>query len=495
MQLKRLIKVKKKIVPKKLIFTPLVLSIMISAGMQSTLADSVLPIIETQALAESDHCYTIQKTNSATKLNLSLKDTPQSISVFTQQQIKDQNLKSAQDILSQTAGVTVEQYGQLGAGYTDYYSRGFEISNVQRDGIPTNAASFGGSDMVGLEDSALYERLEITRGSTGLTSGSGNPSASINYVRKRPTKELMGFVNVQGGSWDNLRSQFDVSGALNQDQSMRGRAVAVYEQGGNQQDRFHRQNAVVYGAFDVDLSDQTTLTSAITLQQVKIDDGTAHGFPFVSNDDPKQPTRFDRDDNAAANWTYSDTEKLNVILGLEHQFNDQWKGVANYAYTDARNDRVYGVAGSGGVVYDSVLTRPNFTLQPNQMVVTSGRLQNSPEVHALDLYASGDFNAFGRQHSASFGVNGYRIESDDPKFNRYYTTVNIQAWNGQVARPDMPVTGRTIVDEKQIGAFASVKLQLLDPLKLILGVESVRGSEMFLEVIRNKIIFLHPMWA
>lgn len=426
-----------------------------------------LPTIEIKAAQEDT--YTVKESKAATKLDLSLKETPQSVTVITQQQIKDQNLTSTSEILAQTPGITSIQYGQEGAGYSTYYSRGFAITNVQRDGIPTTTASFGGSDMFGLEDSAIYDRIEITKGSTGLTSGSGNPSASINYVRKRPSKDLTGSIHVQGGSWDNYRSQIDVGGALNDEGSIRGRTVAVYEQGGNQQDRYHRQNAVFYGALDFDLSKNTVLTTALTAQQVKLNNATAHGFPFITHDGQKQVT-FDRKDNAAANFTYSDTEKLNVFVGLEHQFNDNWSGVANYAFTKASNQREYGVAGSGGITYD-VPYRVNagLTLQPGEMVVTSGRFESTPTVHSVDVYTSGKFNAFGQEHSVSFGLNDYHIESDDPSFGRYYTATAIEGWNGNSPRPDMQQTGRTIVDEQQLGAFAAAKLQLLDPLKLIIG--------------------------
>lgn len=431
-----------------------------------------LSTIVIQATQKEENTYTKKSSKAATKLDLSLKETPQSITVFTSQQIEDQNLTSTSAILAQTPGVTSIQYGQEGAGYSNYYSRGFVINTVQRDGLPTSTASFGGSDMLGLEDSAIYDRIEITKGSTGLTSGSGNPSASINYVRKRPTTDLTGAINVQAGSWDNYRSQIDVAGALTEDASIRARTVAVYEQGGNQQDRYQRQNAVIYGAIDVDLNDKTVLTSALTAQQVKIDDATAHGFPFITHDGQEQVT-FDRKDNAAADFTFSDTEKLNVFLGLEHQFNDNWQGVANYAFTKAENEREYGVAGSGGIVYDTPCAKGTlgctYALQPGDMVVTSGRFESTPEVHSLDIYASGKFNAFNQEHSVSFGINGYSIKSDDPSFGRYFSAVPIQGWNGNVARPNIQATGRTSVDEQQLGAFGVAKLQLLDPLKLIVG--------------------------
>lgn len=427
-----------------------------------------LPTITVKA-NESSSTYTEKSSRAATKLNLDLKDTPQSVTVFTQQQIQDQNLLSTHDVLNQTPGVSVIQYGQQGAGYTTYSARGFKINNVQRDGIPSSVESFGGNDMLGLEDSALYERIEVIRGSTGLTTGSGNPSASINYVRKRPTAEIKGAVNIQAGSWNNYRSQFDVSGALNQDESIRGRFIAAYAEGESNQDRFEKQNAVVYGALDFDLSEKTTLTGALTLQQVKIDDATAHGFPFVSSDKTPQVVHFDRDDNPAADWTYSDTEKLNLFLGLEHQFNPNWKGVMNYAYTHAENDRVYGVAGSGALVYQDEIKNNNYQLKAGEMVVTGGRFVNTPDVHAVDLYLSGQFDAWGQQHDISFGVNGYRVKSDDPKFTRVFTPTKIEAWNGHVVKPEIKENGRNIIDEYQLGAFATAKLQLLDPLKLIIG--------------------------
>ncbi|TCM67555.1 outer membrane receptor for ferric coprogen and ferric-rhodotorulic acid [Acinetobacter calcoaceticus] len=427
-----------------------------------------LPTIIVQADAESEPSYGVKKSTASTKLDLELKHTPQSLTVFTEKQIQDQNLLSTHDVMAQTSGISTSQYGQVGAGYITYYARGFAIKNIQRDGIPSSAESFGGGDMLGLEDSALYERIEVIRGSTGLTNGSGNPSASINYVRKRPTDELKASANVQVGTWDNYRSQIDVSGPLNQDGSVRGRAIAAYAEGGSQQERFKSQNALIYGALDIDLSENTLLTTALTAQQVKLDDATVHGIPYVSNDTPAQAVHFGRKSNAAADWTYSDTEKFNLFLGLEHQFNQDWKGVANYAYTHAQNDRVYGVVASGGITYDTPYNG-RIKLEPGEMALTSGRMQKSPDVHSLDLYLTGDFQAFGQQHSISLGTNGYQVKSDDPKYKRYMTTTQIAGWNGAVERPDFQQQGRSILDEKQYGAFAAVNLQLLDPLKLILG--------------------------
>ncbi|MBD4800419.1 TonB-dependent receptor plug domain-containing protein, partial [Xanthomonas citri pv. citri] len=64
-----------------------------------------------------------------------------------------------------------------------YYSRGFQIDNYMVDGIPTYFESRWNLGDA-LSDMALFERVEVVRGATGLMTGTGNPSAAINMVRK-----------------------------------------------------------------------------------------------------------------------------------------------------------------------------------------------------------------------------------------------------------------------------------------------------------------------
>lgn len=48
-------------------------------------------------------------------MDLALKDTPQSVSVITKEQIDDQNLTTIEDVLNQTPGVYVQRFGAQGA--------------------------------------------------------------------------------------------------------------------------------------------------------------------------------------------------------------------------------------------------------------------------------------------------------------------------------------------------------------------------------------------
>ncbi|WP_418179682.1 TonB-dependent siderophore receptor [Aliarcobacter lanthieri] len=416
-----------------------------------------------EAQTNPKNSYTIKETSSSTKLDLSLKETPQSISVITQQQIEDQNLQDINDVLLQTPGVSVTQMGQKTSGFNNYYARGMQITNVQRDGVPTSIKSFGTPESMGLENSALYERVEVTRGSTGLTNGSGNPSASINYVRKKPTKDFQGNAKISYGSWDNYRGTIDISGGLNSNDSIRGKLVASYADGDNQQDRYHSKNSLVYGALDFDLSDNTLLTTSLSHQKVKADNVAVHHFnPLDKNGNPQNI--FGRHDNPAADWTYTDTEKTNFSLGLEHYFNDDWKAVANYSFSKSKTDRLVG------------LSRTVVNTNTGNIEGMALRAENSPEVHSIDLYTTGNIKAFNREHKLSFGINGYSLKSDDPSFTVKFPstgnaniTVPYQGWNGKVEKPIITENGRNKVDEKEIGAFAALNIELSDPLHFIIG--------------------------
>ncbi|QKF60012.1 TonB-dependent siderophore receptor [Aliarcobacter lanthieri] len=421
-----------------------------------------------EAQTNPKNSYTIKETSSSTKLDLSLKETPQSISVITQQQIEDQNLQDINDILLQTPGVSVTQMGQKTSGFAWYYARGMRISNIQLDGVPTTSRASGMAELMGLESSALYERVEVTRGSTGLTNGSGNPSASINYVRKKPTKDFQGNAKISYGSWDTYKGQLDISGGLNEDKSIRGKLVASYADGDNQQDRYHSKNSLVYGALDFDLSDNTLLTTSIAYQKVKANDVSVHHFRQEFKDTSKTLKQdqniFGRKDNPAADWAYMDSEKTNFSLGLEHYFNNDWKAVANYSYSKTDVERLIGLS--------RTVLNPT-TGKIEGMAMAS---KNTPDVNSIDLYASGNIKAFNREHKLSFGINGYSLKSDDPSLTVNFPstgnaniTVPYQGWNGKVEKPIVKENGRNKVDEKEIGAFAALNIELSDPLHFIIG--------------------------
>jgi outer membrane receptor for ferric coprogen and ferric-rhodotorulic acid len=98
-------------------------------------------------------------------------------------------------------GINVEK---VETDRTYFNSRGFDITNFQVDGIGLPliwGIQFG--DL----DTALFDRVEAVRGANAIMTGTAIPSATINYVRKRPTDTLQASASAQYGSWDQKRSR------------------------------------------------------------------------------------------------------------------------------------------------------------------------------------------------------------------------------------------------------------------------------------------------
>src|SRR5690349_10874790 len=74
--------------------------------------------------------YKVDDTSTATKLPLSLRETPQSVTVITQQQIEDFSLNTIADVLAQTPGITISS---TDSNRTNFFARGFAIRNFQID--------------------------------------------------------------------------------------------------------------------------------------------------------------------------------------------------------------------------------------------------------------------------------------------------------------------------------------------------------------------------
>lgn len=170
-------------------------------------------------VSEGTGSYTVPVSNTATKMNLSIRETPQSISVITRQQIEDQQLNSMTDVLHQTPGITMSQDG--GERF-NIYSRGSAMDTYQLDGVTTTQVNQSRTMPSTLLDMALYDRVEVVRGATGLMTGAGSPSGTVNLIRKRPTHEFQAYAQVGAGSWDLYRAEADISGPLSSNGTLRG---------------------------------------------------------------------------------------------------------------------------------------------------------------------------------------------------------------------------------------------------------------------------------
>ena len=360
---------------------------------------------------QSGDNYTVKGSTSAAKLDLKLKETPQSISVFTQQQMQDQNLKSLNDILEETPGITVINDSIPGVSDAEYYSRGFPVDNYQLDGVMVNKKMLGGR---AAQDSFLYDRVEVVRGSTGLTTGAGDPAASINFVRKRPTAEKAGAFNLKYGSWNDKRIEFDYGGALNESKTLKGRLVSTLGHGGSFMDRVKQKSFSLYGVVDWMPNDNNILTVGLSRQhrnvrgaprkgvsrysQIMVRELSKEGYWGFRNewqDERNTPPGF----NNGANWAFDKQTTDNFFLEYKHFFTPNLFLQASYNQTHYKQYFRYGDMGT-------LAYAPKY----NAATYEYGVEKNSYIGRAADIFLDGRFKLFNQEQQIIAGISGERAD-------------------------------------------------------------------------------------
>ncbi|SFS27610.1 TonB-dependent siderophore receptor [Pseudomonas sp. NFACC42-2] len=198
--------------------------------------------------------YQAKPDSSTTRLNLTAQETPQGVTSIKREQMDDFKLNSVRDVLDSTPGVNVQK---VETDRTYFTARGFDITNFQYDGV---GMQMTGGLLVGDVDMATYEQVDILHGANGLMTGSGNPSATVNFVRKRPTYETQAKIDLSAGSWDKRRVDIDLSGPLTERGNVRGRLIYANEVGNSYLDRYSREKNIFSGMLAFDLTDSDILT-------------------------------------------------------------------------------------------------------------------------------------------------------------------------------------------------------------------------------------------
>ena len=412
---------------------------------------------------EGTGLYTTGPTTAATRLPLTLRETPQSISVVTRQRMDDQKLDSVQEVLENTTGISSYQSDSQ---RTSFYSRGFLIDNIQYDGIPAVIGDvINGSGISDLE-TAFYDRVEVVRGANGLLTGTGNPSAAINLVRKRPTPGFSASTSISAGSWDSFREMGDISVPLTTDGRVRARVVGVNNDGHSYVDGYQTQKQAFYGIIEADLTEDTTLDIGYDYQNSSPKRPTWGGIPlWFSNGSEAE---WSRSKSVAADWNRWDSTRQSAFAELEHRFDNGWKvrGVMNQYRTEYDTQ----LMGSSGTP-DQATGLGTF---PNGAYPVALAGEGKSRQTTFDVMASGPFDLMGRQHDLVVGAMSSRYTSNKDDVSPFFpgfTPSNIYDWNSHFPKPDFDAMTSipTNTEVKQRGFYSTARFSLADPLKLIIG--------------------------
>lgn len=407
-----------------------------------------------QTPSEFTESYAPEATTTSLKMELSHRETPQAVTVVTRKQMDDFAQNDINDVLEGTTGVTVES---VETDRTYYTSRGFDINNFQYDGVGLPAVY---DNVQGELDTAFFDRVEVLRGANGLMTGSGNPAATVNFIRKRPTADTNASVAVTAGSWDQKRIVGDVSGSVSESGKVRGRVVAGYEDKDSYLDRYSNEKQMFYGVVEADLTDTTLLTLGHAIQSSDTDSPLWGALPLFYTDGTA--TDFARSTSTASDWSYWDNTQHNSFVELQQELAGGWraKGTVFRLENDSESELFYQYGTPDPDTGEGLLAYPSqYDLNSEQWVV--------------DAYATGPFDLANRTHELVVGASWSRSETVDE--SRYGQGIGdplppLNEWDGNYPRPafDNGVAGSDWTD-RETATYAAVRWTLTDSLTAITG--------------------------
>ncbi|AIS13469.1 TonB-dependent receptor [Pseudomonas chlororaphis subsp. aurantiaca] len=151
-----------------------------------------------------------QSSGMASRLGLSVRETPASVAVANRNDIERRGAQNFQDAANTLPGVNASAPPGFG-GFVSY--RGFSNSQITQMFNGINVSS----GLARPVDAWIYDRVELLGGPSSLVNGAGSVGGSLNYVTKladRQERAIEGRVSY--GSYDTTETAFGLNHALSE---------------------------------------------------------------------------------------------------------------------------------------------------------------------------------------------------------------------------------------------------------------------------------------
>lgn len=413
----------------------------------------------------------------ATKMGLSILDTPQTITVLTSDMMEVMNIRNLDDVNRVLPGSSRTHDFQ---GGENFYFRGFQ--NDQGNTLRMDGFRYYSSSKL---PPLLFDRIEVIQGATSTVYGQNNPAGTINVVSKVPEKEFAVRVRADAGSNEYYNGDVDLTGPIG-DSNWAYRLLAGAEQYGTQYDYSHDDKLVGAATlqyqdstkkFFVRLSHHDRDATAMRTSYFQFDRalpaGTtvaaalAGGLVDIVPLDDVPRSRY-----LGMPWSYQDAEVNAVQAQFDYSFENDWVVRAHYQNMDETTGfGLFEVLGPISVAGNGQRER-----------LMSNAWDSS--TYGMEMNLFGPFTALGREHTLFFGVDYSSIEYFSRTNSGFYgnnyagTRFNVFAPDYSVySRDDLNTfagatsTNRNRNAEELVysGAMAQVVLHPIDRLSVLLG--------------------------
>lgn len=275
--------------------------------------------------------YVASTSTAGTKTDTPLKETPQSISVVGQEQMRDQGVQNLQEAIRYVPGVLADGFGYDSRGDFSLI-RGTQAAYYV-DGLRTNYGYF--VNTAGIEPYAV-QRVEVLRGPSSMLYGQTPTGGIVNVASKIPSEIPYNEITAEYGSFDFKQVKFDSTGALTKDGKWLYRVVGLARDADTQVDYVENDRLMLAPSLTYRPTNDTSIT---VLGNFRDDhSGTTQQFmPFVGDTAKPLVARSaflgEPDDNY-------DTEQQSGSLLIDHRFSEGLKLHHASRYTHTENEYV-----------------------------------------------------------------------------------------------------------------------------------------------------------
>jgi len=398
--------------------------------------------------------YVASRSASSTKTDTPILETPQTVSVVSREQIRDQGGQTLGEMLNYVPGVSVQATSFTRVS-DNIGIRGFDVaagnSGLLRDGLKLTSGVYDSTtEPFGLE------RLEVVKGASSILFGQLGPGGFVNAISKKPTENPFGEVNVSVGDYERKEISADVGGKLADDGSLLYRFTGLVRKSDTPTNYIQDDKLYVAPSVTWRPDANTSLNVYGYYQESKTKFPTP--LPYVGTVLPTSVGTIPRQGFLGEpGFDRFETKAGAVGYQFEHAFNNSVKVRQNLRLYDAVTDWDYllltGIGGNGRTGSRNV----------------SSRVEHG-NGFAVDTSAEFKFVAGPTAHTVIAGVDYYRSMLNSDRFGGTASTVDvINPTYGTPVTVNRTVNNGTNSVSNQVGIYVQDQIKIYDKFVLLLG--------------------------
>ncbi len=305
-------------------FTKSQLALVIGAVLAAPAVAEVQTTDEHLVVEGREFGYKADTNSTAMRMEMTQLETPGQVAVIDEAVIDEQRASTLGEVLQNDASVSA---GGTSRNRERFSLRGFELSSS--DGFLRDGRQHWSHYRQPIE---LLERVEVLKGPSGLLYGKSEPGGLVNMVSKKPTTETQASLSQDIGSNDHSRTVLDVSGALNEEETLRARAILAKESYGSWReygDGTEPQTDRVVGGLVVEYDITEDIMVSAHYDRTK-DDGSVDSGAYIVDGKPVRGDKYIWD----AQWSNIDNDVENYGIDINAQVTDSVNVKAGYNRQD-----------------------------------------------------------------------------------------------------------------------------------------------------------------